>query len=267
MRVVALIPARAGSKRIPHKNTKLLHGHPLIAYTIAAAEESGVFSGVYVCSEDEWHTREVAGHYGASFIGRSHSSATDAAPDVVWVKEVLCSLAPLDRPDAFAILRPTSPFRTAETIRRAWREFSVADGTHDSLRAVQPATENVYKMWTWQGAGYPIKPLLNGATADGVPLHSAPSQVAPKVYLQNSSLEIAFTSTVESHGTIAGRKIIPFFTSVLEGVSIDRPSDWDFAESCAAALLPRVDVAPVSATPEALAVSDPGGTVARGTRV
>jgi N-acylneuraminate cytidylyltransferase len=168
---------------------------------------------------------------------------------------------------AFAILRPTSPFRTAATIRRAYQEFSAPDGTHDSLRAVELVKQNPYKMWTWQGAGYPIKPLLSGTMDDGTPIHSAPSQAAPTTYLQNSSLEMGFTSNVETHGSIAGRKIIPFFTRGYEGFSIDEPGDFERAESLVAegaAILPELSVAPVPAHPPALTVADLGRAMARG---
>ena len=161
----------------------------------------------------------------------------DTSPDIAWVKHVLTNLQ--SRPMSFAILRITSPFRTAETIRRAFQEFSVCDGTHDSLRAVQPVREHPGKMWEWAGPGSPMTSLLSGTRSDGVPWHSAPTQTLPTVYVQNSSLEMAYTSCVEAWGTIHGRKVIPFFTDALEGFSIDWPEDWARAEALLPAYLAR----------------------------
>jgi CMP-N-acetylneuraminic acid synthetase len=256
--VIALIPARAGSKRVPGKNTRPLAGHPLIAYTIAAAQQSGVFSEVLVCTD--YVAPETIAHQMGAFV-YIRVPVWDSQPDVEWIREVLGQMS---RPESFAILRPTSPFRTAETIRRAFRLFHTPDGTHDSIRAVSVASENPYKMWTWQGAGYPMKPLLQGTTEAGVPLHSAPSQAAPKVWLQNSSLEMAYTSNVEAHGSIAGRKVVPFFTTDAEGFSIDTEADWRRAEVLAAetpALLPPLGVAGVQGMAETTQAPDPRGAV------
>src|SRR3954471_12645830 len=117
---VALVPARAGSQRVPGKNTRELAGHPLLAYSIAAALQSGCFDAAVV-STDSAETAEVARRYGGAGLGpRPAEMATATSPDVEWVRHELRALAAAGRrADAFAILRPTSPFRTADTIRRA----------------------------------------------------------------------------------------------------------------------------------------------------
>lgn len=245
--MVALIPARAGSKRVPGKNTKLLHGQPLIAYAIAAAQQSGVFAHVCVCSDDPLVFQFVCTSgvdYGVSYLDRP--PVPDDQPDIVWVRAALNSVgvAILGRQMSFAILRPTSPFRTAETIRRAYAQFTLPDQTADSVRAVEPASQSPYKMWTQAGYADPIKPLLQGNRADGVPYHSCPTQSAPLVYVQNSSLEMGWTSNVEMHGTIHGRKVAPFFTQGYEGFAIDTLADWREAEYLIAsgeAVLPTVE--------------------------
>ena len=231
--MVALIPARAGSQRVPGKNTKRLGGQPLIVYTITAALDSGVFDAVYVSTEDQ-RTGQIAEQTGATWIWRPPTLSLSDTPDIAWIEHVLTRIP---RPDQFAILRPTSPFRTSATIRRAYQAFTVPDGTHDSLRAVELVKQHPGKMWTWEGLGYPIKPLLSG-TLDGVPWHSCPTQRLPRYYVQNSSLEMAWTACVEAHGTIHGRKVIPFFTEGLEGFTIDYPEDWERAERLVSTLSP-----------------------------
>ena len=135
MNIVALIPARGGSQRIPRKNIKSLGGKPLIHWTIEAARESGIFSDVFVSTED----REIAGAVpeGTAICWRPQDEARDDSPDIDWVYRTLMAAGSCD---AFMILRPTSPFRTAETIRRASAQFQSA--RCDSMRAVEPVKEH-----------------------------------------------------------------------------------------------------------------------------
>ena len=239
--MVALIPARAGSKRIPGKNTKLFAGHPLLAYTIAAAQQSGVFSRVYVATDDARVDHNFMKLFSDSTTFSHHRAPVmDRQADVEWVREVLWAH---EHYDTFAILRPTSPFRTAETVRRAFKQFTLPDQTADSIRAVEPCKQHPGKMWEWAGPGSPITPLLHGKRSDEVPWHSCPTQTLPTFYIQNSSLEIGWTSNVEVHGTIHGRKVAPFFTEGYEGFSLDYPEDWERAEALIAsgrAVLPTV---------------------------
>lgn len=219
---VALIPARSGSKRLPDKNIRTLAGHPTLAYTIAAAMRSGVFHQVVVSTDSE-HYAEVARTYGAEvpFL-RPDAFACDTAPDIGWVRH---ALSKLPAADAFSILRPTSPFRTPETIRRAWMQFN-SDPMVDSLRAVQPVREHPGKMWVVRGEV--MTPLLP-FELDGTPWHSNQTQALPKVMVQNASLEIAWSRVVAETGTISGYVVRPFLTEGYEGFDLNRPDDWDLA--------------------------------------
>ena len=219
MRVLGLIPARAGSKRVPDKNIRLLGGHPLLAYSIRSAIDSGVFERVLV-STDSLQYADIAREYGAEvpFL-RPAELAGDDSRDIDWIR---WTLEQIPGYDAFAILRPTSPFRKAETIRRAWAQFS-EDGRADSLRAVQKVSEHPGKMWTIDGDR--MHPLLPLGPADA-PWHSSATQSLPAVYVQNASLEIAWTRTVLEMGTIAGRSIMPFLTEGDEGFDVNTELDW-----------------------------------------
>jgi CMP-N,N'-diacetyllegionaminic acid synthase len=243
----ALVPARAGSKRVPGKNIRPLAGHPLLAYTIAAARESGIFAGVIV-STDSPEIAEIAQYYGAeSPFLRPAAMASDVSPDIEWVRYTLETLDRAGRrSDCFSLLRPTSPFRQATTIRRAWRHF-IAAGTVDSLRAVELCRQHPGKMWVIEGDR--MTPLLTDGPADP-PWHSTPYQALPKVYVQNASLEIAWTRTVTEMGSIAGRQIRPFLTEGYEGFDVNEPRDWWYAEHLVAtgeAMLPAIPIAPWSA--------------------
>ena len=243
--MIALIPARGGSVRLPGKNMRLLGGHPLLAYAIASARASGVFGRIVVSSDSKF-TLACAEAYGAEPLLRDPQEATAESADIAWVRSALKAYP---RRMAFAILRPTAPFRTAETIRRAYAQFDAAGFTADSLRAVEPVNQHPGKMWEWAGPGSPITPLLTGVRADGVPWHSCPTQTLPTVYVQNASLEMAFTSNVEVYGTIHGRKVAPFFTDWEEGFDINTARDWRDAEWLVAeGLVTLPDPSPVAAS-------------------
>ncbi len=224
---VALIPARAGSSRVRDKNIRPLAGHPLMAYTISAALQSGIFDDVIV-STDSAHYAEIARHYGAEvpFL-RPGELAGDLSPDAEWLSYTLGTLRKSARDyDCFSILRPTSPFRLAATIQRAWRTFETDTGA-DSLRAVEKCRQHPGKMWIVQGRR--MVPLLPLQTGDH-PWHSSQYQVLPPVYSQNASLEIAWTHVVARTGSIAGDVLIPFFTRGYEGFDINSEYDWQLAE-------------------------------------
>ena len=240
LKAVALIPARAGSVRVPHKNIRPLQGHPLIAYTIAAARTSGVFEAVVVSTDSEDYAR-VARYYGAEapFL-RDAAMAGSTSPDIEWVLHALDGLEAQGRRfDAFSILRPTSPFRKPETIQRAWAQFTAAEGA-DSLRAVEPVAQHPGKMWVVRGERMtPLMPL----NPQGPPWHSQQMASLPKVHVQNASLEIAWTEMARRTSSIAGGVLVPFLTEGDEGVDINGPQDWFWAEhliSTGEARLPAV---------------------------
>jgi N-acylneuraminate cytidylyltransferase len=245
--IVCLIPARAGSKRVSGKNVRRLGAHPLPAYTLAAALESDVFESVIV-STDVQEIADVARHYGAEvpFL-RPAALASDTSPDVEWLDHALRELATKGRTwDCFSLLRPTSPFRGAQTIRRAWDLFRAERGV-DSLRAVERCAQHPGKMWVVRGTR--MLPLLPFGPAEQ-PWHSTPYQALPPVYVQNASLEIAWTRVVLERRTIAGEVLVPFLTEGHEGFDINDQHDWMVAErlvAAGAAALPSVRHAPWAA--------------------
>ena len=225
--VVALIPARSGSKRVTDKNIRLLAGHPLIAYSIAAALQSGVFAAVIVSTDSERYA-EIARRYGAEVpFMRPAEYSGDTSPDIEWVEHTLKRLADEGRRyDCFSILRPTSPFRLPETIRRAWTEFYAETGV-DSLRAVEKCSQHPGKMWVIRGRR--MLPLLPIGPADQ-PWHSSQYPSLPEVYIQNASLEIAWSRVIFDERTIAGNVLMPFLTRGTEGFDVNKPYDWELAE-------------------------------------
>ena len=243
--MIAFVPARSGSTRIPGKNVRLLAGHPLLAYSIRSAIDSGIFSAVYLATDSEQYA-EIGTKYGATWWRRQPSPANE--PDFEWVKGVVETGA-----EYFAILRPTSPFRTAATIRRAWDEWVVENATGksrpDSLRAVSPAKTNPYKMWWYSSHENRITPVMHDCEWGfppaplGQPLHSVATQTLPPAWAQNASLEIARTDVVTRYGNISGREVMPFFSQGYEGLDLNTKEDWDYCEYLVAtgrAKLPRI---------------------------
>jgi len=225
--LVALVPARSGSLRVKNKNVRRLGDRPLIDYTVTAARRSGIFSDVIV-STDSPDIAAIAQSCGASVpFMRPAELAGSLSPDIEWVSHALESLREAGRNfDAFSILRPTSPFRTAGTIVRAWETFVSAEGV-DSLRAVQLCSEHPMKMWVIRGNR--LLPLFPFGP-ESPPWHSSAYQSLPEVFVQNASLEIAWTRVVHEQHSIAGTRIVPFLTEGFEGFDINNPSDWELAE-------------------------------------
>ena len=226
-KIVALIPARSGSKRVPDKNIRPLAGHPLIAYSITAALQSRIFTDVIVSTDSERYA-EIAAYYGAEIpFLRPTDIAGDISADIEWLQYTLKRLQDDDRTyDCFSLLRPTSPFRLPETIQRAWQLFSEQTGV-DSLRAVEKCQQHPGKMWVVRGNR--MLPLLPLGPPEQ-PWHSSQYPSLPEIYVQNASLEIAWTNVVIEGKTIAGNVLVPFFTKDYEGFDVNGEYDWNLAE-------------------------------------
>lgn len=236
--VIALVPARSGSERVPHKNIRPLAGHPLIAYAIATAEQAGVFDRI-VCSTDSEEIAAVARHYGAEvpFL-RPVEYATATSPDIEWITFTLERLS--EPYDLFAIIRATNPFRGPDAVRRGLEQLLAKPGA-DSIRAVELVKQHPGKMWVLEGQT--MRPLLDQSHLE-VAWHAGQYQALPRVYSQNSALEIAWARVVTETGTREGRVLTPFFTEGYEGLNVDVEEDWERAEALVAAgkaTLPRID--------------------------
>lgn len=225
MKIIALIPARSGSKRIPGKNIKDFCGFPLLAYTIQVAKDSGLFDDIIV-STDHRGTWDIAKKHGVQYHVRLEGHGQDNSPDIDWVKDVLQRLEEQDKkPDIIVILRPTNPFRTVKMLVKSMIQFLQSDC--DSMRAVEPVEQHPYKMWNvgQQLVKPPIYPFVE--SNDGKFAQS--TQSLPETYVQNGSLEVIWTKTIE-RGNVYGLRIQPWFTEGYEGFDINTPEDWILAE-------------------------------------
>lgn len=242
-RAIALIGARAGSERVPGKNVRPLAGHPLLAYAIETARQSGVFERVLVSTDSE-AIAGVARWYGADvpFL-RPAEYATSTSPDIEWISWTLERLD--DSYELFGIIRATNPFRGPDVVRRGLEQL-LATPEAESIRAVELVKQHPGKMWTLAGDGRTMTPLLDQSHLESA-WHAGQYQALPQVYVQNSALELAWTRVVTETGTREGRTLAPFLTAGYEGFNVDTEEDWERAEALVAdgrAVLPAVDLEP-----------------------
>jgi CMP-N,N'-diacetyllegionaminic acid synthase len=240
---VAFVPARSGSERVPGKNIRPLAGHPVLAYAIATALESGCFARVVVSTDSE-EVADVARWYGADvpFL-RPAAYATSTSPDIEWLAHTLEHLE--ECYDLFALIRATNPFRGPETVQRGLAQL-LDTPEADSIRAVERVKQHPGKMWLLAEDGRTMSPLLDQSHLD-VAWHAGQYQALPEIFVQNSALEIAWTRVVSETGTREGTTLAPFLTQGLEGFNVDDEEDWEQAErlvSSGAVTLPSVSQPP-----------------------
>lgn len=219
-----LIPARGGSQRIKNKNMRLLTGKPLIYWTIRAAMASKIFRRIVVSTDDQY-TKEYCSKF-VDVIDRPPEFATDTSPDVEWIKHYLENNKSADH---FMILRPTSPFRTPQSIIRAWEAYK-NDGYADSLRAITPVKQHPGKMWRTVEGAQRINPLMNWYGVGLQASYNSPTQSLPKIYVQSACIEICEARQVLFRNNVSGQQIMPFFTDGLESLDLNTPEDWILAE-------------------------------------
>lgn len=228
-RILGLIPARGGSKRILNKNKKKLCGTPLINYTIASTLKAGIFDEIIVSTDDP----EIS--YLAKSMGvkvpnlRPVEMSTDLSPDIDWVLHSLTfhtSLA-IEQIDFVAILRPTNPFRTVQSIHSAYEKL-LNNTWADSVRAMQRVSEHPGKMWIIGDSGEAI-PFLD-QNREKFPTYNRPTQSLGDVWVQNASLEISKTSAILETQQISGSRILGFEMPGWEGFDINTKHDWFVAE-------------------------------------
>jgi len=220
-KIIALIPARRGSKRVPGKNMALLNGKPLLQYAIEGAKQAKVFQEIVVSSDwDE--CLALADALGVSLLQRPDELCQDSSHDYEWVCHAIDNFLGFD---VFVILRPTSPFRTHFTIIKALFEFTAYQC--DSLRAVEKTGHHPRKSWVLHN-GY-IMPLFFDQV-NGFPGFDMSTQSLGDVYCQNGCIHIAWTQTLEKYGNVSGEVIRPFFTEGVEGHDINTMDDLLYAE-------------------------------------
>jgi CMP-N-acetylneuraminic acid synthetase len=223
--ILAVVPARGGSKGIPGKNIRSFGGYPLIAWSIAAAQQSHLVTRVIVSTDDDG-IAAVAREYGAEtpFL-RPAALAQDDTTDFPVFEHAIQWLEDQEgyRPDVVVQLRPTSPVRPRGLVERAIRLLLDHDDA-DCVRGVIPAAQNPFKMWRWHGDDRPITPLLQ--IAGIAEPYNAPRQALPPVCWQTGHIDVVRVSTITQKRSLTGDVIYPLAIDPDYAVDIDNQSDW-----------------------------------------
>jgi YrbI family 3-deoxy-D-manno-octulosonate 8-phosphate phosphatase len=228
MEILALIPARGGSKSIPRKNIKPLAGHPLIAYSIAAALQSRLVTRTIVSTDDD-EIACTAQSYGAEapFL-RPDEFARDNTTDLPVFTHALRWLKEKEgyQPDVVVQLRPTSPLRPPDCIAQAV-QILLDHPDADSVRGVIPSGQNPYKMWQIAEDGR-MTPLLK--LPGVVEPYNAPRQDLPQSYWQTGHIDAIRVSTIIKKNSLSGDVIFPMLLDPRYAIDIDTLRDWQRAE-------------------------------------
>lgn len=201
---VALIPARSGSKSIPHKNIREFAGKPLIAHSIEQARACSRVDRVIVSTDSEEYASIARAHGAETPFLRPADISSDTATDLEVFQHALLWLQKHEGtvPATCVHLRPTHPNRTPADITRAI-ELLDAHPEWDSVRSVVPAPEPPFKMWFIEPGGE-LHPVVK---TDIPEAHSLPRQTLPPAFLQNACVDVIRSRTILELNSIAGRRI------------------------------------------------------------
>ncbi len=220
-KILAIIPARGGSKRIPNKNIRNFLGKPLIAYTIKQAKKSPIIDRVIV-DTDSKKIAKVAKKYGAEapFL-RPSELATDTAKAVDAILHLLNRLKKEEnyQPDYVMILQTTSPLRELRDIEECWKLMQNSDAT--TVLTVCPTHPRLYYM----------DEKKNIILANGSDDHSTNIQECKPAYILNG----CFVYLVKTDALLKERSVITKNTKAVvcekwRSVDLDNPEDWVLAE-------------------------------------
>lgn len=234
MNILAVIPARSGSKSVPHKNIRDICGKPMIAYSIEHALNSKYINRVIVSTDSEEYA-EISKKYGAEtpFI-RPLEYATDTALDLDVFRHALNYLRENEGYEADIVvqLRPTYPIRRVEDIDRMI-EICMSDDSIDSVRSMSKASEVPYKMWLMEQSGQIGSEKSNSledcmmvkSLIDSIPeCYNMPRQQLPTVYYQNACIDVFRPRVVLEMDSMSGNVIMGY--KMEENFDIDTEEEF-----------------------------------------
>ncbi len=225
MKIIAVIPARSGSKGLPDKNIKELAGKPLIAYSISAGIKSKLIDRVIVSTDSEKYA-SISKDYGAEvpFI-RPNEYSGDDSTDYDFVKHLLDWLAKNEgyTPDYIIHLRPTTPLRDPKVIDNAIRKFMNSKEA-TSLRSAHEMPETAYKQFELEGK------YFKTICTDSFDLDDANNsrQSFPKTYTPNGYVDILRTSHILENHLLHGNRVMGYVTDF--AIEVDTIDDFEFLE-------------------------------------
>lgn len=222
--VLAIIPARSGSKSVKNKNIRLIDGKPMLAYSIEHALQAKCIDRVIVSTDSEEYAA-IAKEYGAEvpFI-RPVEYATNTALDYDVFFHALSYLEREEGyvPELVVQLRPTYPIRRIKDIENMV-QYLKEHPEIDSMRCVAPAKEIAYKMWHMDEEGI-LSPIMKEIPE----CYNMPRQQLPKVYYQNACIDVVRTEVITKKHSMSGEIIAGYQMS--ENFDIDTEEEFEKAE-------------------------------------
>ncbi|MDO8740195.1 MAG: acylneuraminate cytidylyltransferase family protein [Candidatus Woesearchaeota archaeon] len=218
-KILAIIPARGGSKRIPGKNIKLLAGKPLIAYSIEAAKKSKLVNRIIV-STDDAQIAEVSKKYGSEIIERPANLAQDYTPTLPVMTHVLDVLEEREqyKPDFIILLQPTCPLRNEEDINNVIK--LMADGADSAQTFCKTVQHPAYMATIKNGTATPID--KKG--------YATRSQDLPEIYAKNGAVYGVTYGLLMNKKTLYGKNNRAAIMPIERSVEIDELSEFKLAE-------------------------------------
>lgn len=227
MEVLAIIPARGGSKGIKDKNLTEINGKSLVRLSIEHALAASCVTRVVV-SSDSAAILEEAVKYGAEGMLRPAALAEDHVLDLPVFAHVLEVLEEKEgyKPDFVVHLRPTAPYRQAAWIDQAVQQLAAA-AEADSVRSVSPPDKHPYRMFTVDAAGF-LDPIMKHKHPEPYLLRR---QDLPPVYYYNCVIDVTRPATIRAKQSMTGTRILPFMMDADEVIDIDTWNDLVLART------------------------------------
>lgn len=230
MKILGVITARGGSKGIPRKNIKELNGRPLIAYTIEAAQKSGIFERI-ILSTDDVEIAEVAKKYGCEVpFMRSAELAQDNTPHLPVIQHAVSWLKENENynPDLVAILQPTAPLRQSWHLKEAFGLLT--EKKADSVVAVTEIPGHHSPYWAVVADENGLGKLFTGDhIRNRIPRRQSLPQ---KTYSHCGALYLFKTELLfdKDNPNFYGDKVAIYPMAEKYSINIDNPEDWALAE-------------------------------------
>lgn len=227
MKIMALIPARAGSKRVKDKNIRVLGGIPLIGHKIKTALKSKYINKIVITTDSE-EVRDIAQKFGiiVPFLRPSEISG-DNSTEFEFHQHALKWLSENENyvPDLIVNLYPTSPFVSSKTIDTAIKK--VLDNPDcDSLRSIAKCSEHPYKMWVEKDENH-LEPFIKSEDDN---THTFSYHLLPRVYIQNACIYITKPKTIIKYKNTIGKRVLSFKMKEIESFDINTELDFIIAD-------------------------------------
>jgi CMP-N-acetylneuraminic acid synthetase len=229
--VLAIIPARGGSKGLPGKNLRSIGGRTLVGWAVSAARDASLVNRVVGSTDDEAIADELRRCGAEVPLLRPAELAGDDVPDPPVFLHVLDVLGATERyvPDIVVNVRPTAPSRTGDDIDGALRTL-IATPAARSVKAVAEAAEHPYKMWTMED-GCILEPLLptwldqHGGNPD------VPRQKLPTVYRSSGAVDAVWATALRETGMFHPGPVVGYVLEAARDIDIDTIGDLRRAEA------------------------------------